>query len=169
MAASGASRGAYSAGSSLTCVRTDRAPLAAAPARLRDPEPDAAPFGDRMQRRILQELRRTEFDLGVRGFAKPGAKLFERARTCRFRLTADQHELSFPARTRSQRRARTTRSSSRPTKGVRTRAPVLRRPPAGGHERKGQRHSDRALAFALADGERLDGLGGIDQEFVEPR
>ena len=27
---------------------------------------------------------------------------------------------------------------------------------------------DRALAFALADGERLDGLGGIDQEFVEP-
>ena len=38
----------------------------------------------------------------------------------------------------------------------------------GGHERKGQRHSDRALAFALADGERLDGLGGIDQEFVEP-
>ena len=37
-----------------------------------------------------------------------------------------------------------------------------------GDERKGQRHSDRALAFALADGERLDGLGGIDQEFVEP-
>ncbi len=33
---------------------------------------------------------------------------------------------------------------------------------SGGHERKGQRHSDRALAFALADGERLDGLGGID-------
>src|SRR5271157_6024461 len=32
---------------------------------------------------------------------------------------------------------------------------------SGGHERKGQRHSDRALAFALADGERLDGLGGI--------
>ena len=39
---------------------------------------------------------------------------------------------------------------------------------SGGHERKGQRHSDRALAFVLADGERLDGLGGIDQEFVEP-
>ena len=34
--------------------------------------------------------------------------------------------------------------------------------------RGGQRHSDRALAFALADGEQLDGLGGIDQEFVEP-
>ena len=29
----------------------------------------------------------------------------------------------------------------------------------GADERKGQRHPDRALAFALADGERLDGLG----------
>ena len=38
----------------------------------------------------------------------------------------------------------------------------------GGDERKGQRHPDRALALAFADGERLDGLGGIDQEFVEP-
>ena len=29
----------------------------------------------------------------------------------------------------------------------------------GADERKGQRHPDRALAFALADGEQLDGLG----------
>ncbi len=38
----------------------------------------------------------------------------------------------------------------------------------GGDERKGQRHPDRALALAFADGERLDGLGGVVEEFVEP-
>ena len=32
----------------------------------------------------------------------------------------------------------------------------------GGDERKGQRHPDRALALALVDGERLDGLGGVE-------
>ena len=37
-----------------------------------------------------------------------------------------------------------------------------------GDERDGQRHPDRVLALARADGERVDGLGGIDQEFVEP-
>ena len=32
----------------------------------------------------------------------------------------------------------------------------------GGHERKGQRHPDRALALALANCERLDGLGWVE-------
>ena len=31
----------------------------------------------------------------------------------------------------------------------------------GRDEREGQRHPDRALALAFADGERLDGLGGV--------
>jgi hypothetical protein len=37
-----------------------------------------------------------------------------------------------------------------------------------GDEREGQRHPDRALALALADGEQLGGLGGVVEEFVEP-
>jgi hypothetical protein len=32
--------------------------------------------------------------------------------------------------------------------------------------REGQRHPDRALALALADGERLAGLAGVVEEFV---
>ena len=32
----------------------------------------------------------------------------------------------------------------------------------GGDERKGQRHPNRALALAFADGEQLDGLGGVE-------
>ena len=38
----------------------------------------------------------------------------------------------------------------------------------GGDEREGQRHPDGALALALADGEQLNGLGGVEEEFVEP-
>ena len=40
----------------------------------------AAPFGDRMQRRILQELRRRPFDKGVGRLAKRRAKLLDETR-----------------------------------------------------------------------------------------
>ena len=62
---------------------------------LRTPEPGAAPFDDWVQRRVLQELRRTPFDPGARGFAKPGVKLFDQPGLADAGLAADQDELSF--------------------------------------------------------------------------
>src|SRR5271166_6764373 len=59
------------------------------------PEPDAAPFGNRVQRRILQELGRAQFDPRMRGLAKPGAKFFDESGLANSGLAADQHKLTF--------------------------------------------------------------------------
>src|SRR5271166_6463200 len=58
-------------------------------------EPDAAPFGNRVQRRILQELGRAQFDPRMRGLAKLGAKLFHEPGLANSWLAADQHKLAF--------------------------------------------------------------------------
>ena len=39
----------------------------------------AAPFGDRVQRRVLQKLRTAPFDPGVRRVAQPGMKFLDQA------------------------------------------------------------------------------------------
>ena len=53
-------------------------------------ETQAAPFGDRMQRRVLQKLRAAPFDPGVRRFGEPGMKFLDQPRFAEPRL-ADDH------------------------------------------------------------------------------
>ena len=53
----------------------------------------AAPFGDRVQRRVLQELRAAPFDPGVRRLAQPGVKFLDQARFAQAGLADDQHQL----------------------------------------------------------------------------
>ena len=55
----------------------------------------AAPFGDRVQRRILQELRRRQFDQGVRRLAERRAKLLDEARLADAGLADDERELAL--------------------------------------------------------------------------
>ena len=54
-----------------------------------------APFGDRMQRRILQQLRRRPLDPGVRRLAKAGVKLLHQPGLAQARLADDQRELAL--------------------------------------------------------------------------
>ncbi len=58
----------------------------------------AAPFGDRVQRRILQQLRRREFDPGVRRLAELQAKLLDEARLADAGLADNQRELALASR-----------------------------------------------------------------------
>jgi hypothetical protein len=55
----------------------------------------AAPFGDRMQRRVLQQLRRRPFGPGVGRLAKAGVKLLHQPRLAQAGLADDQRELAF--------------------------------------------------------------------------
>ena len=54
----------------------------------------AAPFGDRVQRRILQELRRRQFDKGVGRLAKRRAKLLHEARLADAGFADNERELA---------------------------------------------------------------------------
>ena len=54
-----------------------------------------APFGDRMQRRILQQLRRRPLDPGVRRLAEAAVKLLHQPRLAQARLADDQRELAL--------------------------------------------------------------------------
>jgi hypothetical protein len=66
----------------------------------------AAPFGDRMQRSVLRQLRRRPLDPGVRGLAEAAVKLLHQPRLGQARLTDNQRELALdfagaiPARSR---------------------------------------------------------------------
>ena len=53
-----------------------------------------APFGDRMQRRVLQKLRAAPFDPGVRRVGKPGMKFLDQAGFAQPRLADDHHQLA---------------------------------------------------------------------------
>ena len=54
----------------------------------------AAPFGDRMQRRVLQKLRAAPLDPGVRRVGEPGVKFLDQARFTEPRLADDHHQLA---------------------------------------------------------------------------
>ena len=92
-------------------------------------EPLTAPLGDRVQRRILQQLRRRPFDPGVRRLAEPRAKLLDKPRLADAGFADHERELALALTARSQRRRKRSSSSSRPTSGVRARAPKRRPPP----------------------------------------
>ena len=64
-------------------------------ARLIRAEALAAPFGDRVQRRVLQELRRRPFDPGVRRLAERRAKLLDETRLADAGFADDQRELAL--------------------------------------------------------------------------
>ena len=55
-------------------------------------EADAAPFRDRVQRGVLQELRGRPLEPGVRRLREPGAKLLDQPRFAEAGLTDDQRE-----------------------------------------------------------------------------
>ena len=55
----------------------------------------SAPFGDRVQRRILQQLRGRQFDKGVRHLPKRRAKLLDEARLADAGLADDERELAL--------------------------------------------------------------------------
>ena len=62
-------------------------------------EPLPPPVGDRMKRRILQELRRAPLDPGVRRIGEAGAEFLDQARLAEARLADDHDELALaPAR-----------------------------------------------------------------------
>ena len=136
MSTSGASRGAYSAGSRPISRKRVLEVGEALVGGLIRAEALAAPFGDRVQRRILQQLRRRPFDPGVRRLAEPRAKLLDEARLADAGF-ADDRARAGPrlSRARSQRRRKRSSSSSRPTSGVSARAPK-RRPPLARTMRK---------------------------------
>ena len=54
-----------------------------------------APFGDWMQRRVLQKLRGAPFDPGVRRLCQPRMELLDEPRLAEAGLADDQHELAF--------------------------------------------------------------------------
>ena len=54
-----------------------------------------APFGDWMQRRVLQKLRGAPFDPGVRRLSEPRVELLDEPRLAEAGLADDQHELAF--------------------------------------------------------------------------
>src|SRR4029077_20910682 len=54
-----------------------------------------APFCNRMQRRILQELRGAPFDPGVRCPCKPSVELLDESRLAKTGLADDEHKLAF--------------------------------------------------------------------------
>ena len=54
-----------------------------------------APFGDRMQRCVLQELRGAPLDPGVRRLRKARMELLDKPRLAEARLADDQRELAF--------------------------------------------------------------------------
>jgi hypothetical protein len=60
-------------------------------------EPQPSPFGEGMERRVLQELRQRPFDPGVRGLAEPASKLFHEPRLAQPRFADDPHELALAA------------------------------------------------------------------------
>ena len=100
MSTSGASRGAYSAGSRPinrnVFSRSARRCSAGASSAKTQP----APFGDRMQRRVLQELRGAPFDPGVRRLREPRVELLDQPRLAEAGFADDQHELAFASRAR---------------------------------------------------------------------
>ena len=55
----------------------------------------AAPFGDRMQGRVLQQLRRRPLDPGVRRLAEAAVKLLDQPGLAQARLADDQRELAL--------------------------------------------------------------------------
>ena len=55
----------------------------------------APPFGDRVQRRVLQELRRRPFDPGVRRLAEARVELLDQPRFADAWLADDLHELAL--------------------------------------------------------------------------
>src|SRR6516164_8543652 len=54
----------------------------------------APPFGNRMQRRVLQKLRAAPFDPGVRSVAQPRMEFLNEPRLADPRLADDQHQLA---------------------------------------------------------------------------
>src|SRR5271157_3429667 len=58
-------------------------------------KPLPAPFGDWVERRVLQKLRGAPFDPGVRRFREPRVELLDETRLAEAGLAYDQHELAF--------------------------------------------------------------------------
>ena len=118
-------------------------------------EPLAAPFGDRVQRRILQQLRRRPFDPGVRRLAELRAKLLDEPRLADAGLADDEHELALASRAPAPSAGARGRAPPRARRaGVRARAPT-RRAAARAHDAK-ERHRlghafERMRAAVLGD------------------
>ena len=131
----------------------------------------AAPFGDRVQRRILQQLRRREFGPGVRRLAEARVKLLDEPRLADPGLADDLHELSLtgpralPAPRQEVKLLRTPHQ-----RGWRSRAAA---PPAAARahdaiKRHRRRHAlERVRADVLGDEQpgdlALHGCGGDDR------
>ena len=89
----------------------------------------SAPFGERVQGRVLQELRGGPFDPGVRRLGEFCAELLDEARLADAGLADDLDELTLAFERARPAALKEESSSSRPTSGVRARAPPRRPPP----------------------------------------
>ena len=96
MSTSGASRGAYSAASRpisrQSVLEVGETPLVG---RVGAAKAQSAPFGERVQGRVLQELRGGPFDPGVRRLGEFCAELLDQARLADAGLADDLHELAL--------------------------------------------------------------------------
>ena len=88
-----------------------------------------APFGDRMQRRILQQLRRRPLDPGVQGLAQAAVKLLHQPGFARAGLASDQRELALALVRALPAPGEKIEFLLTPDEGVRARAPPRRPPP----------------------------------------
>ena len=89
----------------------------------------SAPFGERVQGRVLQELRGGPFDPGVRRLGELCAEFLDQARLADAGLADDLDELALAFERARPAALSSASSSSRPTSGVRARAPPRRPPP----------------------------------------
>ena len=92
---SGASRGAYSRGSRpINRNVPSRSARRCSAGRIRA-KSQPSPFGERMKRRVLQELRGAPFDPGVRRLRESRMELLDETRLAEAGLADDQYELAL--------------------------------------------------------------------------
>ena len=93
---SGASRGAYSAASRPISLKVfSRSARRPSSTRVGDAKAQSAPFGERVQGRVLQELRGGPFDPSVRRLGEFRAKLLDQTRLADAWLADDLDELTL--------------------------------------------------------------------------
>ena len=128
---SGASRGAYSAASRPISRKVfSRSASVCSSDASAPPKRSRAPFGERVQGRVLQELRGGPFDPGVRRLGELCRGIPRSGATCRCRARRRSGRTGLRLRARATSGAvSSASSSSRPTSGVRARAPPRRPPP----------------------------------------
>ena len=118
-------------------------------------EAQAAPFGERVKRRVLQELRGGPFDPGVRRLGEFGAEFLDQARLADAGLADDLDELTLAferARPAAPQQRKLLLAADERRQGARPAAPAAAARPYDAKERDRRRHALEVVrAFVLDD------------------